>query len=200
MDPQAFWDERFGQSQYIYGTEPNAFLADSLAQLPSSGRVLCICEGEGRNAVFLAKQGYKVTGVDVSPEGKNKAEKLAAREGVSIEYLLSDLNDFDFGEAKWDAIISISAHLPSATRANVYPRVFDSLKPGGVLLMESYHPNQLEYGTGGPKDVDMLVSLDILREHFSELETLHAAELEREVTEGTHHTGNAFVTQFIARK
>ena len=202
MDPQAFWDERFGQSQYIYGTEPNAFLAASLAHLPSSGRVLCICEGEGRNAVFLAKQGYEVTGVDVSPEGKKKAEQLAAKEGVSIEYILSDLNDFDFGKNQWDAVISISAHLPSATRANVYPKIFTALKSGGVLLMESYHPRQLEleYGTGGPKDVDMLISLEILRDHFPKLETIHAAELEREVTEGTYHTGNAFVTQFIARK
>lgn len=200
MDPQSFWDERFGQPQYIYGTEPNSFLQDSLAKLPSTGSILCVCEGEGRNAVFLAKQGFHVTAVDVSPEGKKKAEQLAAKENVEIEYLLSDLNDFDFGENQWDAVISISAHLPSATRANVYPKIFTAIKPGGILLLESYHPNQLQYGTGGPKDVDMLLTLELLGQHFPNLEAIHTAELEREVTEGTYHTGNAYVTQFIGRK
>lgn len=94
MAPQAFWDERFGQAEYIYGTSPNSFLAASLAHLSSPGRVLCICEGQGRNAVFLAKQGHRVTGVDVSPAGKKKALQLAVRDNVSIEYLLSDLDDF----------------------------------------------------------------------------------------------------------
>lgn len=200
MDVRSFWDERFGQSEYIYGTEPNSFLKASEFQLPPSGRVLCLCEGEGRNAVFLARQGHQVTGVDVSTEGKKKAERLAEQNDVSIDYVLSDLCQFDFGDAKWDAIVSISAHLPSAVRADVYPKVFTSLKPGGVILLESYHPRQLEYGTGGPKDVDMLLTLELLRAHFPNLEVQHEVELEREVTEGTYHTGNAFVTQFIGRK
>ncbi|WP_233216224.1 class I SAM-dependent methyltransferase [Blastopirellula marina] len=200
MSQQEFWDERYGQSEYIYGTEPNSFLTASEFQLPPSGRVLCLCEGEGRNAVFLARQGHLVTGVDVSREGKKKAERLANEQGVSIEYHLSDLCAFDFGVAQWDAIISISAHLPSPVQADVYPRVFAALKPGGILLLESYHPRQIEYGTGGPKDVDMLMTLETLHRHFPTLEVQHEAELEREVTEGTFHTGNAFVTQFIGRK
>ncbi|RCS54292.1 class I SAM-dependent methyltransferase [Bremerella cremea] len=200
MDVQSFWDERFGQSEYVYGTEPNSFLAESIHYLPPSGRVLCLCEGEGRNAVFLARLGYQVSGVDVSAEGKKKAERLAEQQGVSIEYHLADLSKFDFGQQRWDAVISISAHLPSTVQADIYPQVFNALKENGVFLLESYHPKQLAYGTGGPKDVDMLMTLEIIRNHFPDLEVLHAAELEREVTEGTFHTGNAYVTQFIGRK
>lgn len=200
MDVRSFWDERFGQSEYIYGTQPNSFLQASEFHLPPSGRVLCLCEGEGRNAVFLAQQGHQVTGVDVSREGKKKAERLAEEQGVSIEYYLSDLCAFEFGDAQWDAVVSISAHLPSQVREEVYPKVFAALKPSGVFFLEAYHSRQLEYGTGGPKDVDMLMTLEILHSHFPTLDVQHEAELEREVTEGTFHTGNAFVTQFIGRK
>jgi len=195
-----FWNERFGRDEYIYGTSPNTFLTSSLHHFPSGGKVLCIAEGEGRNALFLSKQGHPVHAVDLSTEGKTKAERLAEENGVSLEYTICDLNDFDYGENRWDAIVSIFAHVDSGSRANIYPKAITSLKPGGIFLLESYHPRQLEYGTGGPRDVNMLVTLEDLRSLFPGMTILHEAELERDVTEGSFHTGNAYVTQWIVRK
>ncbi len=200
MDVQNFWNERFGQEQYIYGTQPNTFLAESTQHITPGGRVLCIAEGEGRNALFLLQQGFDVSAVDLSTEGKKKAEKLAEDHGFSLPYTICDLNEFDFGTNRWDAVVSIFAHIDSASRKNVYPKVWNSLKEKGVFLLESYHPKQLEYGTGGPKDEDCLISLEKLQPHFAGTESLHAAELERDVTEGTYHTGHAYVTQLICRK
>ncbi|MEW4561778.1 class I SAM-dependent methyltransferase [Bremerella sp. JC770] len=195
-----FWNERFGREEYIYGTAPNTFLEQSVHTFPSGGNVLCIAEGEGRNALFLGKQGHQVHAVDLSIEGKAKAERLAQENGVSLQYTICDLNDFEYGENRWDAIVSIFAHVDSASRANIYPKAIASLKEGGVFLLESYHPKQLEYGTGGPKDVNMLVTLEDLRPLFPGMTIVHEAELERDVTEGSFHTGNAYVTQWIAQK
>ncbi|QDU76127.1 tellurite resistance protein TehB [Bremerella volcania] len=199
-DVQEFWNERFGRDEYIYGTAPNTFLKASIQHFPKNAKILCIAEGEGRNALFLCQQGHEVHAVDLSTEGKAKAERLAAEHGVTLQYTLGDLNDYDYGENRWDAIVSIFAHVDSASRKNIYQKAIASLKEGGIFLLESYHPRQLEYGTGGPKDVDMLVTLEDLRGHFQGLPPLHEAERERDVTEGSFHTGNAYVTQFIARK
>lgn len=199
-DVQEFWNSRFGRDEYIYGTTPNTFLASSLHHFPPQAKVLCLAEGEGRNALLLAQQGYEVHAVDLSTEGKAKAERLAAEHHVPLTYEICDLNDYDYGANRWDAIVSIFAHVDAASRAHIYPQAIASLKEGGIFLLESYHPRQLEYGTGGPKDVDMLVTLEDLRDQFAGLQVLHEAELERDVTEGTFHTGNAFVTQLIVRK
>jgi SAM-dependent methyltransferase len=199
MDAQ-FWNERYGQEAYAYGTEPNSFLKSSLHHFPKTGRVLCLAEGEGRNALFLAKQGYAVCAVDMSSAGKEKAAKLASDHGVSFDYIVSNLSDYDFGENKWDMIVSISAHTDPATRKGVYQKSLKALKKGGIFILESYHPKQLQYGTGGPKDIEWLVSLDDLFSHFPKEQVIHQAELERDVNEGAFHTGKAFVTQFIWRK
>lgn len=199
-DVQQFWNERFGREEYVYGTSANTFLEASVHHFPSNAKVLCIAEGEGRNALFLGQQGHQVHAVDLSTEGKSKAERLAAEHSVSLEYTICDLNEFDCGENCWDAIVSIFAHVDSASRTNIYQKAIASLKQGGIFLLESYHPKQLEYGTGGPKDVDMLVTLEDLRPLFAGMKIVHEAELERDVTEGSFHTGNAYVTQLIARK
>jgi SAM-dependent methyltransferase len=195
-----FWNERYSQPEYVYGTEPNTFLKSSVHHFPKTGRVLCLAEGEGRNALFLAKQGYDVCAVDLSSAGKEKTEKLASDNGVSIDYIVSDLNDFDFGENKWDAIVSISAHTDPVTRKRIYQESLKALKENGIFILESYHPKQLEYGTGGPGDIEWLVSLDDLLPYFSTQRIVHQAEVERDVNEGIFHTGKAFVTQFICQK
>lgn len=197
---QEFWNSRFGREEYIYGTTPNTFLASSIHHFPPQAKVLCLAEGEGRNALLLCQQGCDVHAVDLSIEGKAKAERLAAEHNARLTYEICDLNNYDYGENRWDAIVSIFAHIDSASRANIYPKAIASLKEGGIFVLESYHPRQLEYGTGGPKDVDMLVTLDDLRAQLGSLQVLHEAELERDVTEGSFHTGNAYVTQLIVRK
>ncbi|MBA2113880.1 class I SAM-dependent methyltransferase [Bremerella alba] len=197
---QAFWNQRFGRDEYVYGTSPNTFLKESIHHFPSGGNVLCLAEGEGRNALLLGQQGYQVHAVDLSTEGKSKAERLAAEHNTSLQYTICDLNDFDYGENRWDAIVSIFAHVDSVSRKNIYQKAMASLTEGGIFLLESYHPQQLQYGTGGPKDVDMLVTLEDLRPHFEGSKVLHEAELERDVSEGIFHTGNAYVTQWIVQK
>jgi SAM-dependent methyltransferase len=200
MGAELFWNERYSQPGYGYGVEPNVFLKSSIDHFPRTGRVLCLGEGEGRNALFLAKQGYDVCAVDISSAGKEKAEKLASNHGVSFEYIVSDVNDYDFGGNKWDAIVSIFAHTDPVTRKRVYQKSLKALKVNGIFVLESYHPNQLKYGTGGPKDIEWLVSLDDIIPHFPKQQIIHQVEIERDVSEGTFHTGKAFVTQIICKK
>ena len=195
-----FWDSRYSGADFFYGTAPNDFLAARAELLPAGGRVLCLAEGEGRNAVFLAQRGFRVTGVDGSKVGLEKAHLLAKERGVTLSTEVADLRDYELGTAKWDGIVSIWCHLPQPLRASLHPRIVAALAPGGVLLLEHYHPRQLGRGTGGPSDATMMVTLDELRRDFAELEELHAFEGEREVREGAGHGGLSVVTQFIARR
>jgi SAM-dependent methyltransferase len=194
------WDQRYAGEAFMYGTAPNDFLQERVGALPPGGRVLCLAEGEGRNAVFLAQRGFQVTGVDSSRVGLEKAQRLARERGVSLETIVADLRDFELGEARWDAIVSIWCHLPPDLRAGLHPRLLAALAPGGVLLLEHYHPRQLEYRTGGPPDATLLVTRDELQRDFASLKVLHAFEGEREIHEGTGHAGRSFVTQFLARR
>ena len=142
------WDERYSSKEYAYGTTPNEFLVEKVSCIPK-GKVLSLAEGEGRNAVFLAKQGYAVTAVDGSLVGLNKARKLAEENNVVVEFIHADLADYDLGENKWDGIISIFCPLPSSLRKALYKRVIAGLKQNGVFLVEAYTPDQLKHGTGG---------------------------------------------------
>ncbi len=194
------WDARYAGEGFFYGTEPNDFLRAEAHRFKPGGDVLSLAEGEGRNAVFLASQGLRVTGVDGSSVGLQKAQGLASARGVAITTVVGDLGAYDFGEARWDGLVSIWCHLPSALRRVLHPKLVRALRPGGLVLFEHYHPKQLAYGTGGPKDVDMLLTIDELRADFTGLEALHAFEGERDIREGAGHTGASYVTQFIARK
>ena len=193
------WDERYSAEHYIYGTEPNAFLQQNISAL-RTGKILCLAEGEGRNAVYLAKQGYSVTAVDASLVGLEKAKKLAEKNQVVIDYIHHDLRDFEIGEAQWDGIVSIFCHLPAAVRRNVHKKVVKGLRPNGVLLLEAYTPAQLQHGTGGPATAEMTMTAELIAEELAGLHFSHLVELEREVVEGTHHTGTGAVVQAIATK
>lgn len=193
------WDEKYSVDDYVYGKEPNRFLAERAAELPP-GEVLSLAEGEGRNAVYLAGLGFRVTAVDLSPVGLAKAQRLAAEKGVEIETKCADLAHYELGEARWDGIVSIFGHLPPEVRRQVYARIPAALKPGGILLLEAYTPDQMGRGTGGPRSVDLLVTADMLRDELAGLEFLRLEELEREVMEGHGHTGLSAVVQLVARK
>ena len=195
----AFWDERYNQPDYVYGTAPNEFLVEAVAAVPP-GRALGLGEGEGRNAVYLAAHGFDVLAVDSSAVGLLKAQRLAAERGVSIDTVTADLADFALEPERWDLIYSIFCHLPPAIRRPLYARVVAGLKPDGRFVLEAYTPAQLSYDTGGPKDVTMLLSLEDLQAELSGLEFVRAQELMREVREGAHHTGLAAVVQLVARK
>ena len=199
-DTADFWNTRFAVSEFIYGEAPNDFLREQAARLAPGSRVLSLGEGEGRNALFLAKQGHALTAVDASHEGLAKVLARAAAAGVDITAVLADLARYQPGEAQFDAVVSVFCHLPSALRRTVMARAIAALKPGGLLIMEGYTPRQLAFNTGGPKDADMLLEADIVRDELAGLELLHFVELEREVVEGSYPPGRASVLQVVARK
>ena len=192
------WNERYSATGYIYGTEPNAFLAEHARLL--QGPVLSLAEGEGRNGVFLASLGLEVHGVDQSEVGLAKAQTLARSRHVTIRTEVADLADFTPAPEHYGSVVSISAHLPSPIRQRLYPLVERCLKPGGIIILEAYSEAQLARDTGGPKDPDMLMTTDKLRREFPHLEPILLQELERDVREGTAHSGVASVVQYIARK
>jgi SAM-dependent methyltransferase len=181
----------------VYGTEPNAFLVAAAGYLPP-GPVLSLGEGEGRNAVWLAERGHAVTAVDASAVGMAKAAVLAAERGVALTTVVADLATYAIEPGAWAGIVSIFVHLPRAVRAAVHAAVVQGLRPGGAFILEAYQPRQLDFGTGGPRDPALLVTLDDLRRELTGLEFVVARECEREVVEGRHHTGVAAVVQVVA--
>ena len=193
------WDERYSAVGHAYGTTPNEFLVAQFRAIPK-GRVLSLAEGEGRNAVFLAQQGYTVTAVDASLVGLNKARKLAEENDVVVEFIHADLADYDPGENQWNGIVSIFCPLPSSVRRELYRKVIAGLKQRGVFLLEAYTPDQLQHGTGGGSSVDTMQSEESLRLELGGLKFEHLIELERNVIEGAYHTGIGSVVQAIARK
>jgi SAM-dependent methyltransferase len=190
------WDERYSQAGFAYGTEPNEFLAAVAGRIPV-GPVLSLGEGEGRNAAYLAGLGHRVVAVDQSAVGLDKARRLAADRGLSIETVYADLEEFPIEPEAWAGIVSIFCHLPRRIRRSLYAAAAEGLRPGGVLVLEAYTPRQIGRGTGGPQDPDMLVTLAGLTEELVGLEFVHARELDREVHEGEYHTGVASVVQVI---
>ena len=193
------WDEEYSVDEYVYGTQPNDFLAGMTARL-KKGRVLCLAEGEGRNAVHLAKEGFSPVAVDSSRVGLDKAAKLAQDQGVAIEIVHADLVDYEIEKERWDSIVSVFCHLAPDLRPRVHRAVVAGLKKGGTLLLEAYTPRQLEFGTGGPPRAEMMMELETLREELAGLEFLHGVELVRNVVEGTNHTGKGAVVQVLAKK
>lgn len=194
-----FWNNRYAVPQYFYGETPNAFVAEMAVQIPA-GPVLCLAEGEGRNAVHLSALGHRVTAVDQSEAGLAKARRLAAARGVQIETVVADLLNFTIEPGAWAGIISIFAHLPPAIRFKVHAQVVRGLRPNGVFLLEAYTPAQLAFETGGPKSLELLMTLGSLREELAGLEFMIGRELEREVIEGGGHTGRGAVVQVVARR
>jgi SAM-dependent methyltransferase len=198
MYDEPFWNKRYANRDYLYGTEPNSFLAEHCSLLSSP--VLSLSEGEGRNAVFLATRGLEVVGVDISAVALEKAQRLAEACGVEIKTLVADLSTFEPEENHYGSVISISAHLPSTVRNKLYPSIERSLRTNGLILLEAFSENQLTRDTGGPKDADMLMTVEKVQREFPNLEPVLLREVEREVLEGEGHRGMASVVQFIARK
>jgi len=193
------WDERYGTDEYVYGIHPNKFLVSIADQIPV-GRTLCLGEGEGRNAVYLASLGHDVVAVDSSAVGLKKARKLAQQEGVSLETVVTNLEDLDIQPDSWDAIISVFCHVPEKLRKELHEKIKTGLRTGGMYVLEAFTPDQLKLKTGGPSVAELLYGLDDLSDEMEGLEVEHAVELERDVLEGKYHTGRAAVVQVIAYK
>ena len=193
------WDERFSGLEYIYGTEPNDFLASVASQIPQ-GKVLCLADGEGRNGTYLASLGYEVFALDGSIVGLEKAQKLAQEKQVKITTIHADLADFIIEPQAWDGIVSIFCHLPPDLRSQVHRQAVQGLKANGVFVLEAFAPEQLAYNTGGPKNIDMLPVLNQLQKELTGLDWEIARSLERDLDEGRYHNGKAAVIQILGRK
>ncbi len=196
-----FWDERFARPEPVYGEEPNAFLRAQATQwLAAGSKVLVPADGYGRNGLWLAKQGFDVTTVDVSPVGVERARQAAAASGVRARILLHDLNTWAWPVSEYDAVASIYLHLSPEQRCKLHAAMLGALKPGGILIIEAFTPAQLRFSSGGPKQLELLYSAELLRRDFATAETVELAETEVELTEGKMHSGKAAVVRGVFRK
>jgi SAM-dependent methyltransferase len=195
------WEGRYGVPDYVFGKEPNYFLAACKSLLPRSGRALAVADGEGRNGVWLAEQGLDVLSIDFSPSAQRKAQVLAKERGVTVSFLQADVHTFEYPEAAFDVVVEIFTQFSSpAERAMKWAGMRKALKPGGLLIIQGYAPKQLQYGTGGPKEIDNLYTRAMLEDAFRGLRNLTIVEEERELHEGTSHGGMSAVISLTARK
>ena len=192
-----FWDERFRADEYAYGREPNAFLLEQAGRI-AGGRVLCLAEGEGRNAVFLAGLGHDVTAVDFSGEGLRKTERLARERGVKITTVHADLAAYELELECFTGVVAIFAHLLPLIRQRLHAQVARALVPGGVFILEAYRPEQLAFDTGGPRDPSLLMTFDDLKRELFPLTIEIGREVERDIREGAYHSGLSATVQVLA--
>lgn len=198
-DPSSMWNKRYAESELAYGDLPNDWVRETAPRLPA-GPVLCIAEGQGRNALFLAERGHSVSAMDASSEGMAVAARLAEQRGLALQTSVEDLALADLGSERWAVIVSVFAHLPPPLRRDVHRRVVQALAPGGMLVLEAYTPQQIGRGTGGPPNEAMMMQADVLTQELKGLEFLVLEEREREVNEGVYHRGLSHVVRVLARK
>ena len=194
-----FWDERYSSIGFVYGTEPNIFFKDELDKL-QTGNILLLGEGEGRNAVYAATQGWEVDAVDFSTIGKEKALKLADENNVKINYEVVNLSDYTFKLKDYDAIAIIYLHLKPKIRSEIHSQVFNSLKFNGILILEVFEKDQLGRTSGGPQNIDMLYSKEEIEKDFEKMQINSLEKIVIELDEGEHHRGEAVVLQLVAEK
>lgn len=195
----SFWNEKYGVEEYIYGTEPNTFFKKNILKL-KPGRILFPGEGEGRNAVYAAKLGWDVTAFDSSEMGKMKAEKLADQFQVKINYLLADAAEDLMFEHYFDCIVFVFVHLPNEQRNEFHRRMLSYLKPGGTVIFEGFSKKQIDFNSGGPKNLSMLFSDEELKGDFASVEAIEIEALEVEIDEGKFHRGPAQIIHFTGTK
>lgn len=194
------WDERFKQEHYLYGKEPNTFLATQLSALEQATTVACYAEGEGRNAVFLAQQGFEVTAYDYSTEGLQKTAQLAAEMNVAVATKKVDLIHDDLLSEHYDAAVMVFGHFAKRDQQAIFDKIMASLKPGGRFLVEVYEEAQLAYKTGGPPQIEYLYNAEQLQTWAQAYHIVHFFAGETERHEGTGHTGKCAVVQLIIEK
>jgi len=193
------WNERYSKEEYVYGEEPNVFFAMQLNKL-QNGIIILPCEGEGRNAVYAASQGWIVKAFDSSDAGKTKAMQLASNKGVTIDYEIADAVTVNYPESSVEAVAFIYAHFPQAIRKQIHQKAISWLKPGGKIIIEAFNPAQLQNTSGGPKDVSMLYTEEFLRGDFQGLNIELMQTLQTTLQEGKYHQGKADIIRFVGSK
>jgi len=196
---KAFWDERYNESEFAYGCKPNQFFEQNLPIIPK-GKILFPAEGQGRNAVFAAQQGYEVFAFDISDSGKQKAEQLAKDNHIKIYYQVGTLAELNYPEKSFDAIVLIYAHVPIEIRKEFHQQLIRLLKPNGVIIFEAFSKEQLKFQSGGPKSLDMLFSDEDVKEEFNGIHFDYLATEIIHLNEGKYHQGPGSVVRFIGKK
>ena len=200
-----FWNDRYRASEYAYGTQANAYFKQCLGQIPKVGTILMGSEGEGRNAVYAAKQGWQVAAYDISEEGYKKAQRLAEEYPVQLDYRVGELPDLGFQPETYDAAALIYAHIPPQLRVD-YHRLIDAyLKPDGYLIFEAYSKSHLAYRgkngqVGGPGKLEMLFSVEEIQSYFPNYEFFELEEKEVNLSEGNRHQGLGSVIRCFGQK
>lgn len=199
-----FWNERFGREEYVYGILPNKYLEEKIADLPI-GRILFPCDGEGRNSTYAAGLGWEVEAFDQSEEGKKKADILAEKSGVQINYTVCDLEEATYPIGYFDAIALIYAHFPEEKRKAYHQKLSALVKKGGILILEGFGKQQAEYqrhnaGAGGPRDVGMLFCQEELCDDFADFNIVEACQTKINLDEGGFHQGESFVIRIFGTK
>lgn len=199
-----FWNERYGQDAYAYGEAPNRYFSQVLAGI-DPGCILLPAEGEGRNAVFAARHGWKVNAFDLSSEGQRKALALAGKHGVHIEYALGTPETAKYAPHSFDALALIYAHFDGKLRSQ-YHRLLDGyVKVGGLVIMEGFAKRHLAYSAsnpkaGGPKNESMLLSKEEIAQDFSNYKIIELEEVDTDLNEGLYHQGMSAVVRFTGVK
>lgn len=194
-----FWNERYAQEGYAYGKAPNAFLYSQLGSIPK-GTLLFPAEGEGRNAVFAAEQGYEAHAFDLSIAGQEKAMALAIERQVTLHYAVGPLENLGYQEASFDGLVLIYAHFPAAVRKAYHQQLVSYVKEGGTVIFEAFSEDQLQYSSGGPKDVAMLFTEAAVREEFRSLHFIYLDTVVVDLDEGPYHQGKGSVVRFVGVK
>lgn len=201
MSQASMWDQRFSSDDYLFGTEPAAFLTDHAATIPAGSSVLVVADGEGRNAVHLAGLGHRVTTMDISEVGAAKARALAAERGAAVDVRVADVLGWEWEPEAYDAVVAVFIQfLTPDQRHEVFAGMQRTLRPGGRLLLHGYRPEQLAYGTGGPPIAEHLYTEEDLATAFAGLEIERLASYDRELAEGTGHVGMSALVDLIGRK
>lgn len=194
-----FWDSRYKEPAFAYGTRPNEFFQESIDKL-SAGKILLPAEGEGRNAVYAARKGWDVSAFDYSIQAMIKTFQLAERYDVTLHYTVQDVANFVPIQAFYDVVGLFYTHFPLELRSNFYQKVKSVLKPSGLVIVEGFHKNQKYYNSGGPKEETMLFSLEEFQNTFSDFEIISLEDKIIDLDEGLYHQGKAHVVRMIARK
>lgn len=199
-NPQKMWDERFAQPEPVYGEEPNAFLMEQAAHWKAGSRVLVPGDGYGRNGRWLARQGFAVHTVDLSPVGVERSQASARAAGLQMKIECADLSKWNWPVGEYDAVAAIFLHLPPDVRPAIHASMFGALRPGGIVVLEAFRPEQLQYKSGGPKDVALLYTAEILRHDFAAAEVLQLTESVVQLEEGAMHSGPGATVRGVFQK
>ncbi|MCL7763132.1 class I SAM-dependent methyltransferase [Polaribacter sp. Z014] len=199
------WNERYADKEYAYGIKPNEFLKETLDTYNLKGKILFPAEGEGRNAVYAAKKGLEIFAFDISIEGKNKALKLAEKENVKINYEVGDFFSLNLLNEKFDIASLIFAHFPPNILSEYHSKIAALIKPNGIIILEGFSKNHFELqkenpNAGGPKNIDFLFSIDMIKNDFPNFKIILLEEKEIELEEGLFHKAKSNVIRFIGRK